>query len=112
VRDIIDVGRARTDDDPRSRLRLPPRRRRAAPPLGDPVAALRRGLDVTAYRAKFGADPLEHFPQLDELAPRGLAQRSDDVLALTHAGLARADAIGPWLYSDAVRTRMAEYELS
>ena len=69
------------------------------------------GLDLAAYRARFG-DPVDaDFPELAELAPKGLAEQRGDILALTHTGLARADAIGPWLYSSEVRTRMAEYEL-
>ena len=70
------------------------------------------GLDLAAYRAKFAAPVADHFPELAELVPRGLAEQHGDVLALTHAGLARADALGPWLYSADVRTRMAEYELA
>ena len=113
VRDIIDRWVVRTDAelahaDYGFRLDADEQRRRwlILSLLSDD------GLDIAAYRDKFGADPVEHFPQLEELAPRGLAHRTADVLALTHAGLARADAIGPWLYSHAVRTRMAEYELS
>ena len=70
------------------------------------------GLDLAAYRAKFGAGADAHFPELADLAPRGFAEQRGDVLVLTNAGLARADAIGPWLYSPDVRTRMAGYELS
>ncbi|MEO6771776.1 MAG: STM4012 family radical SAM protein [Kofleriaceae bacterium] len=70
------------------------------------------GLDLAAYRARFGAPAVDHFPELVELAPRGLAEHCAERLALTHAGLARADAIGPWLYSADVQTRMAEYELA
>ncbi len=70
------------------------------------------GLDLAAYRAQFGAAIDAHFPELAELEPRGLAEQRGDVLLLTHAGLARADALGPWLYSADVRTRMAEYELA
>jgi len=69
------------------------------------------GLDLAAYRARFGDDPDRAFPQLAELAPRGLAVRAGDTLTLTPAGLARADALGPWLYSAAVQRRMADYEL-
>jgi oxygen-independent coproporphyrinogen-3 oxidase len=69
------------------------------------------GLDLAAYAARFGAPVLAHFPELAELAPRGLATATDASIQLTHEGLARADAIGPWLYSDAVRTRMREFEL-
>ncbi|HEY3807130.1 MAG TPA: STM4012 family radical SAM protein [Kofleriaceae bacterium] len=69
------------------------------------------GLDLAGYAARFGAPALAHFPELAELAPRGLATTTETSIQLTHDGLARADAIGPWLYSDAVRTRMSEFEL-
>ena len=52
------------------------------------------------------------FPQLAELAERGLARRRRRTgYALTDEGLAHGDAIGPWLVSAAVRTAMAEYAL-
>jgi oxygen-independent coproporphyrinogen-3 oxidase len=69
------------------------------------------GLDLAGYAARFGAPALAHFPELAELAPRGLATTTETSIQLTHDGLARADAIGPWLYSDAVRTRMREFDL-
>lgn len=69
------------------------------------------GLDLAAYEQKFAAPVASHFPELAELAPRGLAEQRGNVLALTHAGLAYADVIGPWLYSADVRTRMAEFDL-
>ena len=34
-----------------------------------------------------------------------------DTLRLTTEGLARADQIGPWLFSETVRRRMATYDL-
>ena len=71
-----------------------------------------QGLDLASYAAKFGAAADIDFPELADLLPRGFAEQRGDVLLLTNAGLARADAIGPWLYSPSVRTRMAEYELS
>jgi len=70
------------------------------------------GLDLAAYATRFGAPALAHFPELAELAQRGLATHVDNRLALTHAGLAHADAIGPWLYSEQVRARMQEYDLT
>ncbi|MDB4957353.1 MAG: coproporphyrinogen oxidase [Myxococcales bacterium] len=70
------------------------------------------GLDLASYRARFGADAETHFPELAELEPHGLAKRSGTTLALTAEGLGRADALGPWLFSEAVRTRMAEYALA
>ena len=69
------------------------------------------GLDLAAYRARFGGDALADFAELAALAPRGLATLTADHLALTPAGHARADALGPWLYSAPVRARMAEYAL-
>jgi len=70
------------------------------------------GLDLSAYAARFGEPAIEHFPEVAELAPRGLATATASTIQLTPAGLARADVIGPWLYSDDVRTRMKEFELS
>ena len=70
------------------------------------------GLDLAAYRAKFHADALASFPELVELAPRGFATQTADRIALTADGFAHADAIGPWLASEIVRTRMAEFALS
>ncbi len=70
------------------------------------------GLDPAAYRRRFGRDAGADFPELAELVARGLADRADGALRLTPEGLARADAIGPWLGSAAVRRRMAEYELA
>ncbi len=69
------------------------------------------GLDLAAYRARFGGDALADFAELADLAPRGLAVHAGDSLALTSDGHARADALGPWLYSEAVRARMAEFAL-
>lgn len=70
------------------------------------------GLDAAAYRARFGGAPETDFPELAELAALALTERTGETLRLTAEGLARADAIGPWLASEAVHRRMAEYELS
>jgi oxygen-independent coproporphyrinogen-3 oxidase len=67
------------------------------------------GLDLAAYRARFASTPTEDFPQLAEL--NGYAVTDGNVMKLTSAGLARADQIGPWLFSEAVRQRMATYDL-
>ncbi len=69
------------------------------------------GLDLAAYRARFAGDADAHFPELAELEARGFATRTT-TLALTAEGLARADAIGPWLFSADVRTRMQEFALA
>src|SRR5262249_55794974 len=68
------------------------------------------GLSLSAYRGRFGTDARTDLPQLTELEPRGLARAAEDRLALTAAGLERSDAIGPWLYSPAVRALMETYE--
>jgi oxygen-independent coproporphyrinogen-3 oxidase len=70
------------------------------------------GLGLAAYRARFGTDPMTDVPELAELAPHGYARHTAGALQLTPEGVARADAIGPWLYSRRVRTLMADYELA
>ncbi|MFE4369465.1 STM4012 family radical SAM protein [Streptomyces sp. NPDC056835] len=71
------------------------------------------GMTEADYRARFGSGPAEDFPGelarfaalgwLDESAPPGL-------LRLSPEGLAYSDALGPALFSPAVRASMAAYE--
>lgn len=72
---------------------------------------MRPGLDRADYRRRFGADCLEHLPQLRELFEHGLAVDTGERIELTDAGLARADTIGPWLASPAIVQRMRDYRL-
>jgi oxygen-independent coproporphyrinogen III oxidase len=72
---------------------------------------VRPGLDVEAYRLRFGGDCFEHLPQLRALEALALARRDGPLLTLTDDGIARADTVGPWLISDDVAARMAEFEL-
>ncbi len=65
------------------------------------------GVDPDAYLARFGRLPGEDFPQLDRLVERGWA--TDGGLRLTPSGLARSDAVGPWLTSAEVQHAMAGY---
>ncbi len=67
------------------------------------------GVDADAYRARFGRPPADDFPQLGHLVERGWA--TDGGLRLTAAGLARSDAVGPWLTSAEVRHAMSGYAL-
>jgi oxygen-independent coproporphyrinogen-3 oxidase len=67
------------------------------------------GLWFAAYRNRFGTDACDDLPQLGELEPLGLARRDAEGLRLTAAGIERSDALGPWLYSEAVRALMGEY---
>ncbi|MEU6669147.1 STM4012 family radical SAM protein [Streptomyces sp. NPDC046727] len=71
------------------------------------------GLTVADYRSRFGSDPADDFgPELSRFADRGwLAEDGDpQLLRLTAEGVAHSDAIGPELFSPAVRAAMAAYE--
>lgn len=69
------------------------------------------GLDLDAYRERFGGDPGDHLPELADLEPLGLARQEERRLLLTETGLERSDAIGPWLGSPRVRGLMESYDL-
>jgi oxygen-independent coproporphyrinogen-3 oxidase len=69
------------------------------------------GLSLEAYRGRFGSEALDDLSELAELEPRGLAALADRHLCLTEPGMERSDMIGPWLYSDHVRSRSEEFEL-
>ncbi len=62
------------------------------------------GADLAAYESRFGNALLDDFPHLSDLD--SWAVLTPERLILTDDGLARSDAIGPWLVSDAVRARM------
>ena len=68
------------------------------------------GLDRRRFALVFGTDPCHALPELRGLADAELLRISEDALVPTEFGLERSDAIGPWLYSRAVRARMAAYE--
>jgi oxygen-independent coproporphyrinogen-3 oxidase len=68
------------------------------------------GLSLGAYRDRFGEDCLVAMPQLDELLTIELAALDGDLLALTPAGMAAADVIGPWLVSARASALMQAYE--
>jgi oxygen-independent coproporphyrinogen-3 oxidase len=72
---------------------------------------LAEGLDLAAYRRRFGTEAYDHLPELHELVAHGQAVARPERLQLTPEGLARSDAIGPWLYSAKVRALMDAYEL-
>lgn len=72
-----------------------------------------QGMPTVEYEERFGASPFADFPDelgrfealgwLDPTAPAGL-------LRLSPEGLAHSDALGPALFSPAVRAAMAAYE--
>jgi coproporphyrinogen III oxidase-like Fe-S oxidoreductase len=65
------------------------------------------GVDADAYRTRFGTAHDADFPQLGELVERGWLDPTRTTL--TPDGLARSDAIGPWLVSGPVREAMRAY---
>lgn len=69
------------------------------------------GVDLGAWRARFGSDLASDLPELAALAEDALTTRDGDALRLTPAGLERSDAIGPWLYSARAQERMRAYDL-
>ncbi|MEU5720092.1 STM4012 family radical SAM protein [Streptomyces sp. NPDC020403] len=71
------------------------------------------GLRPAEYRERFGTDPCADFPaELRLFADRGWLDDSagPGLLRLSPEGLAHSDALGPELFSPAVRAAMAAYE--
>ncbi len=64
------------------------------------------GLDLVAYRRRFGAHVLHDLPELADLERQGLAVGTRERLSLTPAGLELSDILGPWLYSTEVTDAM------
>lgn len=70
-----------------------------------------QGMEVAGYRERFGSAPAEDFPgELAAFAGRGWLEETGGLLRLTPEGLAHSDALGPELFSPAVRHAMAAYE--
>ena len=73
------------------------------------------GLQLADYRERFGTVPGDDFrSELDRFAARGWLDGAADasgLLRLSPEGLAHSDALGPALFSPAVRAAMAAYEL-
>ena len=69
------------------------------------------GLDRAGYRVRFSSEAGEDFPELAELVAHGLLEESGERLIPSDRGLEWADAIAPWLYSDAVRAASRDFEL-
>ncbi|MFI6062605.1 STM4012 family radical SAM protein [Streptomyces sp. NPDC051286] len=72
------------------------------------------GLQLAEYRERFGAAPGDDFPgELNRFEARGWLDGSavaSGLLRLSPEGLAHSDALGPELFSPAVRAAMAAYE--
>ncbi|MFD3521607.1 STM4012 family radical SAM protein [Streptomyces sp. NPDC058653] len=72
-----------------------------------------QGMALEEYRARFGSLPADDFPaELDRFAGLGWldAGAGPGLLRLSPEGLAHSDALGPALFSPAVRAAMAAYE--
>lgn len=67
------------------------------------------GLDAARYAARFGTDPAADFPDLRTFRDLGLVEYNHPRWVPTPLGLERSDALGPWFFSDHVRTLTAEY---
>ncbi|WP_151772262.1 STM4012 family radical SAM protein [Streptomyces abyssomicinicus] len=72
------------------------------------------GMERAGYTARFGSGPEADFPaELARFAERGWLDGSapDGLLRLSEEGLAHSDALGPELFSPAVRAAMAAYDV-
>ncbi|MEW1907810.1 STM4012 family radical SAM protein [Kitasatospora sp. NPDC085895] len=69
------------------------------------------GLELASYRRRFGSLPAEDFAaELAAFEARGWLAGTSGRLALSAEGLAHSDAVGPMLFSPAVRAAMDAYE--
>jgi coproporphyrinogen III oxidase-like Fe-S oxidoreductase len=105
VRAVLDDYLARPDDDFRFAefgYRLDDAEQRRRWLLKSLLRA--EGVPAADYRARFGTSHVTDFPELTTLAARGWLEPGLD--RLTADGLARSDAIGPWLVSAPVRAAM------
>ncbi|OEJ24053.1 coproporphyrinogen III oxidase [Streptomyces agglomeratus] len=72
------------------------------------------GMPLAGYADRFGTAPTDDFPaELDRFAALGWLDESapEGLLRLSPEGLAHSDALGPELFSPAVRAAMAAYDL-
>jgi oxygen-independent coproporphyrinogen-3 oxidase len=72
----------------------------------------REGLSLAEYQRRFASSAWEDFAdELEQLCAHGLLEHADERVTPTERGLEWADAIAPWLYSEAVRAASREFEL-
>ncbi len=67
------------------------------------------GLDQDRFQQMFGLTVKEAVPQLTPLIHAGYVQERAGCLTLSNDGVAMSDAIGPALYSDFSREKLAEF---
>lgn len=75
------------------------------------LSLLADGVVRADWTARFGGAVDEDFPELARLVAAGLASDDGAAVALTPAGVERADAVGPWLHSRRVQDLMDDWEL-
>lgn len=75
------------------------------------LSLLGDGLDLDDFAARFGVSALDALPTLAALRDAGIATVTDQTLSLTELGVERSDAVGPTLFSAAMRERMAGFDL-
>lgn len=70
------------------------------------------GLSLPDYQQRFGSAAFDEFgDELGQLLEHGLLEARGERLCPTVRGLEWADAIAPWLYSEAVRAASGEFAL-
>jgi oxygen-independent coproporphyrinogen-3 oxidase len=69
------------------------------------------GLHLKEYESRFASNVFEDLPRLSELIQPGWAIMDGEHFRLTAEGLEHSDVIGPWLYSERVRSLMSSFEL-
>ncbi len=70
------------------------------------------GLNLNQYRHFFKSEALEEQPKLRKLLELGLIfVDQGNIVKLTSNGIDLSDAIGPWLYSETVLSKIKQFEL-
>lgn len=69
----------------------------------------REGLEIAAYKQRFGTDAMQEYSDINELMSIGLAVEQNGILQLTTLGMAYSDAIGDEFISDEIRELMEGY---
>jgi oxygen-independent coproporphyrinogen III oxidase len=70
------------------------------------------GLNLAQYRRFFKSEALDEQPKLRYLLESDLCfVENDSVVKLTSQGIDLSDAIGPWLYSETIQSKIKQFEL-
>ena len=69
------------------------------------------GLNKERFKSIYNTDPFTYLPQLQELVDLQMMIDKGGLLSLNQIGMEASDAIGPWLYSDAIMEQIRKFEL-